>query len=170
MAEVTHTGEHHGHIVFVGRGDDLLVAHGSAGLDHRAHAGCGGCRYRRGTGKRRPMPLPIPALEPGLLGLDGRDARELTRLICPAPTPMVMPSLAVHDGVGLDELGHRPGEQQVRIFAVSGLPLADTSSVIGQKPGRHPAQQAAVDPLEVEPAPALSHSPHASTRTFFLPR
>lgn len=32
MAEMTHTGEHHGNIVLIGSGNDFLVAHGTAGL------------------------------------------------------------------------------------------------------------------------------------------
>ena len=38
---------------------------------------------------------------------------ESTRLICPAPTPSGHAVPAEHDGVGLDELGHAPGEQQI---------------------------------------------------------
>jgi hypothetical protein len=38
MAEVPHAGEHHRHAALVGGGDDLLVAHRAAGLDHAGRA------------------------------------------------------------------------------------------------------------------------------------
>ena len=41
VAEMPHAGEHHRDAVLVGRGDDLLVAHAAAGLDHRGGAGVG---------------------------------------------------------------------------------------------------------------------------------
>src|SRR5688500_2294111 len=39
VPEVAHAGEHHGHAALVRRGDDLVVAHAAAGLDHRGGAG-----------------------------------------------------------------------------------------------------------------------------------
>src|SRR5438094_7803580 len=39
MAKVTPAGDDHGHAVLLGRGDDLLVPDGAAGLDHRGNAG-----------------------------------------------------------------------------------------------------------------------------------
>src|SRR3546814_8879780 len=38
MAEVAHAGKHHRQAGFVGGGDNLLVADGAAGLDHRRRA------------------------------------------------------------------------------------------------------------------------------------
>ena len=64
MAEMAHAGQDHGQAGLVGGGDDLRVAHGAAGLDHRRGAGlrrrqrlwgdvvrtCGGCRLEIGIG------------------------------------------------------------------------------------------------------------------------
>ena len=51
MAEVAHAGEHHGEAVVVGGGDDLVVAHGAAGLDHGGGAGLGGRQQAVGEGE-----------------------------------------------------------------------------------------------------------------------
>ena len=42
VPEVAHAGEQHGQSMFVGRCNDLGVAHRAAGLDHRGHALAGG--------------------------------------------------------------------------------------------------------------------------------
>src|SRR5262245_42534534 len=41
VAEVAHAGEYHGDAALVRGGDDFLVAHAPAGLDHRRGAGFG---------------------------------------------------------------------------------------------------------------------------------
>ena len=41
MPEVPHAGEYHGEVFLVGGGNDLLVAHGPAGLYDRRYAGIG---------------------------------------------------------------------------------------------------------------------------------
>jgi hypothetical protein len=46
---------------------------------------------------------------------------ESRRLICPAPTPMVMPPLQNTNGVGFDVLGHRPGKKQIIQLVGRGL-------------------------------------------------
>src|SRR5512135_330538 len=42
VAEMPHAGEYHRHAVLIGGGDDFLVPHGAAGLDHRGDASLGG--------------------------------------------------------------------------------------------------------------------------------
>src|SRR6185437_1814176 len=39
MSEMAHAGEHHRHVVLVGGGDHLGIAHRTTRLDHRADAG-----------------------------------------------------------------------------------------------------------------------------------
>lgn len=39
VPKVAHAGEDHGDVVFVGGGNDFLVAHGAAGLNHRGDTG-----------------------------------------------------------------------------------------------------------------------------------
>jgi hypothetical protein len=68
---------------------------------------------------------------------------ELTRLIWPAPTPMVCRP-GIDDGVGLDELRHPPGEQQVAQLFSLGRAAHDlefvepTSAVVGSCTSRPP--------------------------------
>src|SRR5580698_4964153 len=42
VEEVAHAGEDHGEVEAVGGGDDVVVAHGAAGLNHGGGAGFGG--------------------------------------------------------------------------------------------------------------------------------
>ena len=39
MAKVTHTGENHGHLVFVHRLNDFFIPDGTAWLNHRSYPG-----------------------------------------------------------------------------------------------------------------------------------
>ena len=75
---------------------------------------------RRGRERRRPRPRRCPGQRRGqaqrlghALGLRAAMRQLSTRLIWPAPTPTVAPSLDIDDGVGLHVLGDGPGEQHV---------------------------------------------------------
>src|SRR5690606_8394791 len=78
VPEVAHAGKYHGHAVFIGGGNDLVVAHGTARLDHRRDAGSyGGIdavaeREECVRGHHR-----TAHLETGMFGLDGGDARRI---------------------------------------------------------------------------------------------
>ncbi len=39
MSEMSHPGKHHRHAVFIGGGDDFIITHRAAGLNHRLDAG-----------------------------------------------------------------------------------------------------------------------------------
>ena len=43
MAEVAHAGKHHRDVVFIRGFDDLAVADGATGLNHRGYPGFGYC-------------------------------------------------------------------------------------------------------------------------------
>ena len=148
----------------------------AAGLDHRGGAGVDDARRgRRGTGRRRRRPPPSPASDrPALLGLDRRRcARESTRLICPAPTPSVMPSRAEDDGVGLDELGDRQANSRSCSCCGVGCFLRHDLAARRRRRSRSSAvctSRPAADALEVVArcAGAVGASGTSSTRTFCL--
>src|SRR5690606_17890127 len=132
VPEVPYPGEHHRDAVLVGGGDGLAVAHRAPGLDHRADAGFGrgidaiaereeGVRGhdRAGhlqTGLDRLEPCDLRAHHPA--HLSGADAHRAT-------------VLRIDDGVGLDELGHPPGKQQVRQLSLVGGDPGDDLQLVG---------------------------------------
>jgi len=82
MPEMADSGKDHGEAEFVGGGDYLFVVDGAAGLDDGGCAG-GGYGFKAiGEGEKGSTAFMAPK----------RAAS--TRLICPAPMPMVWPSLA----------------------------------------------------------------------------
>ena len=122
VPEVADAGEHHRDAALVGGGDHFVVAHRAARLDHaRRRRRRRRRRGRRGTGRTRRDATTEPGSDrPAFSALIAAMRAESTRLIWPAPTPSVMPSRAEDDRVGLDELGHAPGEQQV-VRAAAGV-------------------------------------------------
>jgi hypothetical protein len=95
MAEVPHAGEHHRHAVLVGGGDDLLVAHRAAGLDDRRDAVVAALSMPSRNGKKASEAITAPRTSrPACSALMAAMRAELTRLICPAPTPTVCRSRA----------------------------------------------------------------------------
>jgi hypothetical protein len=82
MPEVPHARKHHGEAMFVGRGDDFLVAHRTARLDDGGRARLDRRQQAVGEG------------EEGVGGDDRASGPESTRLIWPAPMPTVARSFA----------------------------------------------------------------------------
>ena len=111
---MTHAGEDHGHAGFVGGGNDFFVADRAARLDHAADAYLGGIvdtvaeREEGVGGHHRPFHL-----QPGMLGLDGGNAGGVDAAHLAGAHAHGLAVLGVDDGVGFDELGHFPGEDQV---------------------------------------------------------
>ena len=127
MPEVPHAGEHHRERRLVRGGDHLVVALAAAGLDRPRWrpARSGRSRPSR-NGKKASEAATLPRRSGTVcprgvvLGLLDGDPRASTRLICPAPMPTVAPSVGEHDGVGLDVLADRPGEQEVAQLLFGG--------------------------------------------------
>ena len=95
VPEVPHAGEHHRHAVLVGGGDDFLVAHRAAGLDHGGDAGSAAASMPSRNGKKASEAMTEPRRSrPASRALIAAMRGESTRLIWPAPTPIVLPSLA----------------------------------------------------------------------------
>ena len=116
VTEVAEAGEDHGDALFVGGRDDFRVAHRAAGLDHRGGAGFASTSRPSRNGKKASDATTEPGIaRPAFSALIAAMRAESTRLIWPAPTPMVWrPSLwQVDDGVGLDVLGDAPGKEHV---------------------------------------------------------
>src|SRR5690606_29192911 len=130
VAEMPETGEHHGDVVLVGCSDHLFVAHRAAGLDDRGGAGLGkhveavaegeeGVRGDHAAGD----------LQAGILGLDLGDAGGVDPAHLAGADADGHAVLAIDDGVGLDVLGHAPGEQHVAHFRLGGRALGDDLEV-----------------------------------------
>ena len=149
---MAHAGKHHGNAGFVGSGDHFLVAHRATRLDHGAD-----------TGLRRVVDAVTEGeegvgchdctlhLQTGVLGLDRGDARGVDAAHLPGADADGLAVLGVDDGVGLDELGHLPGEHQVVDFLLGGRTLGDHLEVVGGDHADVAAlhQQTTVDALEV---------------------
>src|SRR5690606_39020392 len=94
----------------------------------------------------------------GMLGLDRGNAGGVDPAHLPGADTHGLAIPGVDDGVGLDELGHFPGEDQVVDFLLGGCPSGHYPEVgLGDHAGI-PAlhQQAAVDPLVVQVLNPLS--------------
>ena len=86
-----------------------------------------------------------------MLGLDGGDARGVDAAHLAGADADGLAVLRVDDGVGLDELGHLPGEHQVVDFLLARRALGHHLEVVGGDHADVAAlhQQPAVDALEV---------------------
>src|ERR1019366_6424333 len=97
VAKVTLAGEHHDDMGGVGRVDYLLVAHGTARLDHGRHAR-GGERFQSvGKGKKRVRRRASAPRE--VAGLGGRDARRHDAGLLTGPHAYGHPVAGEHDDV-----------------------------------------------------------------------
>ncbi len=91
MSEMPHAGEHHRHAVLVGRGDDFIVALRAAWLDHGLDAELRGHVQPVAEGKNASDAITAPATcSFSSAAFSAATRLEYTRLICPAPTPMVV--------------------------------------------------------------------------------
>ncbi len=158
MAEVAHAGEHHGNTGFVGRGDHFVVAHRATRLDHCGDAGLG-CVVDTVAEREEGIGSHDRALhlQTGVFGLDRGDARGVDAAHLAGADTDGLAVLGVDDGVGLNELGHFPGEDQVVDLLLGRCALGDDLEV---RLGDHADvtaldQQAAVDALVVPARTAL---------------
>jgi len=95
MPEMPHTSQDHGNAMFVRGSNHFVVAHRAAGLNHGFDAKFGGGIQSISEGKYASEAMTQPlTVKPSSLALIAAIRVEYTRLICPAPTPMVMLSCA----------------------------------------------------------------------------
>src|ERR1700693_2950867 len=130
MPEVAHAGDRHGHAVFVGGCDHLLVAHRAARMNHRGDAEGGGdvdavAKRKEGIGCHD-CPAHFELL---VRGLERGEARRVDATHLPGTDADRSAAAREHDGVRLDELHHGPGEQQVLELAPLGLAAADDAQL-----------------------------------------
>jgi hypothetical protein len=111
MPEVAHPSEYHGHRVFVGCGDHLIVSHRPSGLNNGAYTCLMGCintvpKRKKGIGshhRTRYLQSLIGCLDGGDLG--GVDATHLT-----GTNTEGAPVSGIDYGVGFNEFYHSPGK------------------------------------------------------------
>jgi len=90
MPEVAHTGEHHRHLGFVRCVDDFFVAHGATGLNDGGNASLRSIVDAIPKRKKASEAITAPRTSrPACSALIAAIRAELTRDICPAPTPIV---------------------------------------------------------------------------------
>ena len=102
MPEMAHSGEHHCETALVGGADHFFVAKRAARLDNRGDTGIGGGDEPVGERKESiggddsalSAARGLPHRPCRFLCLQYGDAREMTRLIWPAPMATVAPFLA----------------------------------------------------------------------------
>src|SRR5690606_38591638 len=158
MAEVTHSRKDHRNSGFVGRIDDFRIAHRATRLDHGGDADGGGvvqavAEREEGIGGH----YGTLNLQTGVFGLDCGDAGGVDAAHLPGTHAHGLAVLGIDDGVGLDELGHFPGEDQVMDFLLARRALGHDLEVgfgdHADVAALH--QQAAVDALVVQAIDAL---------------
>src|SRR5258706_6977115 len=146
VPEVSHARENHRDAVLVGGGDHLAVAHAAAGLDHGARARRGDhvesvAKRKEGIGGHDRA----AEREPGVLRLDRGDARGIHPAHLPRADPKRHAARTEHDGVGLHELRHAEGEDEVVHLVLRGVAPGDDAQlrhviVVGslhQQPSAH---------------------------------
>src|SRR3989344_2012673 len=170
VPKVAHAGEHHGNPGFVGSRDYFVVTHRTARLDHRSNAigssvvqtvaereeGVGG-HHRAGN------------LQAGVLSLDSGDTRGVDAAHLAGADTDGLAVFRVDDGVGFNELGHFPGEDQVMDFLLARCTLSNDLQVFGLDHADVAAlhQQATVDAFEV-PASAALGRPFAAFQQAYV--
>ena len=127
---MAHAGEHHGDAGFVCSRNHLGVAHRTTWLDYRGNTGFGGVidaipeREKRIAGHHR-----TGHRQAGMLGLDRCDPCGVDPAHLSGTDPDCLPIFGVDDGIGLDELGYFPGENQVVDFLFGRGALSDDLQV-----------------------------------------
>src|SRR3990167_8761382 len=170
VPKVTHAGEHHGNPGFVGSRNYFVVAHRTTRLNHRSDAigssviqtvaereeGVGG-HHRAGN------------LQAGVLSLDSGDTRGVDAAHLAGADTDGLAVFRVDDGVGFNELGHFPGEDQVMDFLLARCTLSNDLQVFGLDHADIAAlhQQATVDAFEV-PASAALGRPFAAFQQAYV--
>src|SRR5690606_5442655 len=117
VAEMPHAGKHHCHAGFVGGGNHFFVADRTTGLDDAADTHLGGvvdavAEREEGVGRHHRA----FHFQPGMLGLDGGDAGGIDAAHLAGADADSLAVFRVNDGVGFNELGHFPGEDQIVHF------------------------------------------------------
>ena len=173
VPEVAHPGEDHRHVVLVGGGDDLGVAHAAPRLDHAPAPRPRPARPGRpGRGRRRRRPPRCPGAP--RLRAAAAIFTDSTRLVCPPPDGQEPVGGGEDDGVALHVLAHPPAEAQRRQLGVGGgapghhLPFSgglDRVAVLDQQPaGDAPQLERGERPGPGGPAPCRA----SSSRRFFF--
>ena len=131
VPEVAHAGEHHGDAALVGR---------ARSPPRRARCRRAGSPRRRRRRRRTSSPsrngkkASEATTEPASVELraprlDGGDARAVDAAHLPGADAERHAVAAEHDGVGLDELRHAPGEEQVGPLRIRRLALRDDTKI-----------------------------------------
>ena len=112
-----HAGKHHGHAGFVSSSNHFGVAHRAAWLNHRADA-VGSCIIDAVTEREEGIGGHDGTLnlQAGMLGLDGGNACRVDAAHLAGADTDRLAVAGVDNGIGFDELGHFPGEDQVVHF------------------------------------------------------
>ena len=123
---MTHAGEDHGNAGFISGSDHLGITHRTARLDH-----CSDTYFSRVIDTVTEREERIRShdralhLQTGMLGLDRGDARGVHAAHLAGADADGLTVLGVDDGVGFDELGHFPGEDQVVDLLLGRCTLGD---------------------------------------------
>ena len=119
---MAHATEHHGHATLVGSRNHFVIAHRAAGLDD-ASGTCVDHHVQTVAEREEGVAGDHSASqrEIRVAGLDAGDAGRVQAAHLAGAHTHGHAALAEDDGVGLDELGHVPGEQQVVQLVLGGL-------------------------------------------------
>ena len=135
VSKVTSTGEDHGHAVFVGGGDDLVVAYGTTGGNDGLHAGLG--HKIEPITKREERIAGAHSAGGSFAGLPHRNLSSVDPALLPGPDPNGGTVDPDHDCVRGNMRAYRPRGPKVlpllrRRWAISDNgPLALSGEVFG---------------------------------------
>ena len=154
VTEVAHAGKDHGHTRFIGGGNDFLITHGAAWLNHGGNAFTGRCvngiaEREEGIGchdRALDFQSFIRCLDAGNTGTV--HAAHLTSANTNGPLVA-----SIDNGIGLDEFADLPGKHQVTELVFCGLAVChDLQVCLGDAPQIGILyQQTTIDTFEVQP-------------------
>ena len=130
MPKVTHASKDHRHAMLIGRGNDLIITHGSAGLNHAAYARL--CRVINTITEREERVRGHHCalyFEPGVLSFNAGNARRIDAAHLTSADTDGAVVFGINNGVLLDHFGDFPGEQHVSHFIAAGYPITDDLKV-----------------------------------------
>ncbi len=128
VEKVSHAGEDHSHAQAVGSGNHFRIFHGATGLNDAGRSRF--CSFLDAIREGEERIGGHRSTLKGFLRLQYRDLYGVDGLICPAPMPMVAPSLRKNDGIGFNVLADFPGKLQVASSASVGSRCVTTFSSI----------------------------------------
>ena len=123
MLEMPAARKQHGDLVLVAGGNHFGVVAAPSRLNDRRDSRLGRQVDAVAEGEKGVRGHDRPGLRP--CDLCEAIITESTRLICPAPTPITIPSLGEHDRVRFDVPADGPGKFEVAQLAAGGGPLGD---------------------------------------------